>query len=61
VTELDPNTLRCVADNMLARCAAELIMRDTARREGRMNTALMHGDRAQAFNEAAAAVLALCR
>lgn len=55
---LDPDTLRAVADHLLARVQAELIMRDNARREGNYEVARMHGDRAQAFNEAAAAVLA---
>ena len=54
----DPDTLRLVADDMLARVQAELIMRDDARREGKPDIATMHGDRAQAFNEAAAAILA---
>ena len=56
---LDQDTLRVVADNLLARVQAELIMRDNARRDGWLDTATMHGDRAQAFNEAAAAVLAM--
>jgi hypothetical protein len=56
---LDADTLRVVADNLLARAQAELIMRDNARREGKSGIAIMHGDRAQAFNEAAAATLAL--
>jgi hypothetical protein len=55
---LDADTLRAVADQMLARVQAELIMRDNARRDGWLDTATMHGDRAQAFNEAAAVILA---
>jgi hypothetical protein len=53
------DALTNAADNLLARVQAELIMRDNARRDGWLDTATMHGDRAQAFNEAAAAVLAM--
>jgi len=54
------DALTNTADNLLARAQAELIMRDNARREEeRLDIATMHGDRAQAFNEAAEVVLAV--
>jgi hypothetical protein len=56
---LDQRTLLFVANNMMARAEAEQIMRDNARREGRQDIATMHGDRAQAFTEAASAIPAL--
>ena len=48
---LDPNTLTFVADDIHTRATAELIMRDEARRAGRPDIAVIHGDRAQAFAE----------
>jgi hypothetical protein len=56
---LDKATLLFVADNMMARAQAERIMRDNARREGKLEIATMHADRAQAFTEAASAIPAL--
>lgn len=53
---LDSHTLSFVAKNLMARAQAERIMRDDARREGRDDIARLHGDRAQALIEAAAAV-----
>jgi len=53
---LDKNTLSFVADNMMARTQAERIMRENARRDGKTAIAIMHGDRAQAFTEAAIAI-----
>ena len=48
---LDPDTLIFVADDIRTRAAAELIMRDDARRAGKPEMATLHGDRAQAFAE----------
>jgi len=53
---LDQPTLDFVADNMMARVQMELIMRDNARRAAETDVADMHGDRAQAFKEAADAI-----
>jgi hypothetical protein len=56
---LDQFTLLFVAENMTARARAERILRDDARRDGKLEIATMHGDRAQAFSEAAAAIPSL--
>jgi hypothetical protein len=53
---LDKDTLLFVSANMMTRAQAERIMRDNARRDGNVAIAEMHGDRAQAFVEAATAI-----
>lgn len=53
---LDRMTLLFVAENMMARAKAERIMRDHARLMGNREVATMHGDRAQAFSEAASVI-----
>lgn len=48
-----------ISDNLQSRANAELIMRDNARLAREAETAIMHGDRALAFVEAARFVRAL--
>jgi hypothetical protein len=50
------STLQFVADAVMARAKAELVLRDTARRESNHVIAIMHGDRADALIGAAIAI-----
>jgi hypothetical protein len=49
---LDPETLEFAIGRVRWRAEAERIMRDDARRVGRSDIAMMHGDRAAVLDEA---------
>jgi hypothetical protein len=53
---LDQFTLAHVAAYLDARAEAERMMRDLARRDGKLDISQAHGDRAAALTEAAAAI-----
>jgi hypothetical protein len=53
---LDQFTLDHIASYLQARAEAERMMRDIARRDGKLDISQAHGDRAAALAEAATAV-----